>query len=179
MSDYEGKLAELGADVPRLNLGKTVRRLRDGRPLRGKRDEINALAAIFIEETWLRVEKWIQTLTFGLPLKKKASGKVLFERVPAGALLTKADSDQIIEQIRVDVLAFLDSGVESWRRFREDRRHHPPAAPSPAEEIADRQYELYYNIVASGKQASSATDPRYHVKSGLHTPSTRFSTSSK
>src|SRR5438309_2045077 len=91
MSDYEGKLAELGAVVPRLNLGKTVRRLRDGRPLRGKRDEINALAAIFIEETWLRVEKWIQTLTFGLPLKKKASGKVLFERVPAGALLTKAD----------------------------------------------------------------------------------------
>jgi hypothetical protein len=167
---HDGKLAELGADVPRLNLGKTVRRIRDGRPLRGKRDEINALAAIFIEETWLRVEDWIRILTYGLPLKKKqANGKVVYERQPAGALLTREHSDEIIEVIRKDVLMFLDSGVESWRRFREARRLHPPADRSAAEALMDRHYEQYYEIVAAGKQASSATDPRYHVKSGLHT----------
>jgi hypothetical protein len=160
----------LWADVPRLNLGKTVRRIRDGRPLRGKRDEINALAAIFIEEAWLRVEKWIFALDSGLPVKRKQpSGKYAFERLPAGALLTKEHSDEIIEEIRESVLTFLDAGVESWRRFREGRRQHPPEGRSAEEARVDRHYELYFEIVASGRQASSATDPRYHVKSGLHT----------
>ena len=166
----DAKLAELGTDAPRLNLGATLRRIRDGRPVAEERDDINALAAIFIEETWRRVETWIDAHAAGLPTSKPvARDDVTYEKATPGSLLTKACSDDIIEDIRARVLSFLDSQVEAWHQFREDRRKHPRPERSAEEARIDRLYETYYHGIVSGKQVSSATDPRYHVKSGLHT----------
>jgi hypothetical protein len=167
----DGKLGELGADAPRVSLGIALRHIRDGRtPVERDRGDVNALAAIFIEETWQRVESWLSAHGRGLPRKAtSADGEEIYQIVPPRALLDKAHSDDIIEDIRTNVLSFLDSHVEAWHRFREERRKHPPTARSRHEAHLDELYAVYYRAVVGGMQLSSATDPRYHVKSGLHT----------
>src|SRR5436190_23717823 len=66
----DGKLADLGAHTPRLSLGVALRDIRDGRPPEQRdRGDVNALAAIFIEETWRSVEKWLAVHGRGLPTK--------------------------------------------------------------------------------------------------------------
>jgi hypothetical protein len=171
----DDKLSALGSEVPRLNLGITLRRIRDGRPVVEKRrDDINALAGIFIEETWTRVEEWIHANGSGLPAKNPApnasAGDVsVYAVAPPGALLTKGSSDEIIESIRTQVLAFLDSHVAAWYAEREQRRQRPPADRSADEAHLDGLYSVYYQAISTGKQVSSAMDPRYHVMSGLHT----------
>jgi len=166
----DGKLADLGADAPRLSLGVALREIRDGRgPEQRDRGDVNALAAIFIEETWRSVEKWLSAHGQGLPLETSAGGEDVFDRTPPGALLNRLHSDDIVEEIRTRVLAFLDSHVEAWHRVRETRRSHPPASSSKDEAHLDELYAVYYAAVVRGRQLSSATDPRYHVKSGLHT----------
>ena len=167
----DGKLAELGVDAPRLNLGVTLRKIRDGRPpVDRERGDVNALAAIFIEETWLRAESWITANGSGLPVKQASAGhQEEFVRAEPRALLALGSSDEIMEEIRTDVLRFLDSHVEAWHQFREDRRRDPRADRTPHEAHIDKLYAVYHDAVVSGRQVSSATDPYYHVKSGLHT----------
>jgi hypothetical protein len=167
----DDKLATVGSEVPRLNLGVTLRSIRDGRPVVEKRrDDINAIAAIFIEETWRSVEEWIHAHGTGLPLKRgNSADPSAFAVAPRGELLTRATSDEIIEVIRLAVLKFLDSHVAAWSRSREARRLQPPAERSAEDAHLDDLYVVYYRVVTSGKQASSAIDPRAHVSSGLHT----------
>jgi len=148
-----------------------LRDIREGRPPEQReRGDVNAVAAIFIEETWLSVEKWLLAHDHALPARVASSDcEDVYDRVPPGALLHAASSDAIIEEIRSRLLTFLDSHVEAWHRVREERRQRPPVSASAEDAHLDRLYAVYYAAVVRGRQLSSATDPRYHVKSGLHT----------